>query len=49
MGSNLTKGEQAAVTHFRDSHRRETDGRYVVSLPRREQLLHLGKSREIAP
>ena len=49
MGSNLTKVEQAAVTHFRDTHRRDTDGRYVVSLPRKEQPLHLGKCREIAP
>ena len=48
MGSNLTNGEQAAVTHFRNTQHRDTDGRYVFSLPRREPPLHLGKSREIA-
>ena len=48
FSSVLSREEQAAVDCFRDSHYRDSDGRYVVGLPRREPRLELGKSRETA-
>ena len=35
------------MTHFRNTHRRDPEGRHVVSLPHREPPLHLGKSMEV--
>ena len=43
-----TKDEVAAVEHFKTTHSREPDGRYVVKLPRRSDALALGCSREQA-
>ena len=31
---SLSKEEQLAITHFRETHRRQPDGRYVVGLPK---------------
>ena len=44
--NNLTQDEQLAITHFRDTHTRDVDGRYVVSLPRRKPRMELGRSRK---
>ena len=46
--SSLTKEEQAAVTHFRETHSRDSDDRYVVRLPKQEPGKEFGKSREVA-
>ena len=43
-----TEEELAALKHFRDTHSREADGRYVVRLPRKSTTLALGCSREQA-
>lgn len=40
--------DQQALDHFKDTHSREPDGRYVVKLPRRNPLSPLGCSREHA-
>ena len=45
---SLSKEEQLAIAHFRETHRRQPDGRYVVGLPKREPRLVLGKSRDTA-
>ena len=46
--SSLTKEERAAVTHFRETHSRDSDGHYVVHLPKQEPRKELGKSKEVA-
>ena len=46
--NNLTQNEQLAVTHFRDTHTRDVDGRHVFSLPKREPRMELGRSRKTA-
>ena len=43
-----TIDEVAAVDHFRTTHTRDEDGRYVVQLPRHSDTLALGCSREQA-
>ena len=44
----LLEEELMAVTHFRETHGRQPDGRYVVGLPKREPHLQLGRSRDNA-
>ena len=44
----LTQEEQKAMEHFKVTHSRESDGRYVVSLPCRELPLFLGCSKDQA-
>ena len=44
----LSEEELLAVTHFRETHGRQPDGRYVVGLPKREPHLKLGRSRDNA-
>ncbi len=46
--SNLSPEEQFAVDHFRNNHQRKSDGRYVVSLPKKQPTPNLGCSREQA-
>ena len=43
---SLSKEKQIAVTHFRETHRQQPDGRYVVGFPKQEPRLVLGKSRD---
>ena len=46
--SCLSKDEQLAVSHFRETHCRQPDGRYVVGLPKKDPLPELGHSKETA-
>ena len=46
--SPLTAEETAAVDHFKETVRREADGRYVVSLSRKSHTPVLGESRQVA-
>ena len=46
--SPLTAEETAAVDHFKETVKREADGRYVVSLPRKSPTPVLGESRQVA-
>ena len=46
--SCLSKDEQLAVSHFRETHHRQPDDRYVVGLPKKDPLPELGHSRETA-
>ena len=43
-----TEEEVAALEHFQSTHSRQDDGRYVVKLPRKMNILALGCSREQA-
>ena len=43
----LTAEELKALTHFKNTVRRQPDGRYMVSLPRRYPIPDLGKSRQM--
>ena len=43
-----TEEEQTALEHFRTTHSRQSDGRYVVVLSRKSTTLSLGGSREQA-
>lgn len=47
-GPPLSSEEQLAVEHFKDNLKRDSDGRYRVSLPRKVPTPVLGKSRETA-
>ena len=40
--------EQAALEHFRTTHSRQSDGRYVIELPRKSTAFSFGGSREQA-
>ena len=44
----LTQEERAVVQHFESSHSRDSDGRYIVPLPRKLGVAPLGESREKA-
>ena len=44
----FTADEREALTHFKDTVRRQPDGRYEVSLPSRSPLPELGKSQDMA-
>ncbi len=44
--STLTASDQRALDLFQDTTRRDCQGRYVVTLPRREPPLTLGESRQ---
>ena len=46
--SPLTAEETAAVDHFKETARREADGRYVVSLLSKSPTPILGESRHVA-
>ena len=41
----LSPEERAAVKHFKDQHRRDVSGRFVVPLPKRSDAKPLGESR----
>lgn len=41
-------GEEACCEDFQNNHKRAADGRFIVSLPFRENPSCLGESREIA-
>jgi hypothetical protein len=47
-GMVLSPQEKSVMAHFRDSHRRTEDGRFVVPLPRRRDVKPLGESRSQA-
>ena len=47
-GLPLTDEGQQALDHFRDTHERTVEGRYVVRLPKRDVSLVLGCSRDQA-
>ncbi|XP_058456467.1 uncharacterized protein LOC131433877 [Malaya genurostris] len=46
--SSATKAEQFCEDHFQMTHRRDVNGRYVVSLPFKENINELGNSRGMA-
>ena len=46
--SSLSAEEQRAVSHFMETHSRDTEGRYNVSLPKRDPPILQGKLRETA-
>ena len=46
--ASQTQDEVTALEHFKTTHTRQTDGRYVVKLPRKADVLDLGCSREQA-
>ena len=46
--ASQTQDEVAALEHIKTTHTRQTDGRYVVKLPRKADVLSLGCSREQA-
>ncbi len=48
VDSTRTEDEKMALEHFEKTHTRQEDGRYVVELPRKENILSLGCSREQA-
>ena len=45
---HLSLGDSQAVDHFKDTHSRDNDGRYIVRLPRHQPPLELGCSRDQA-
>jgi hypothetical protein len=47
-GSNLAPEEQKALQHFKVSHSRQPNGRFVVPLPKKENAKQLGESRSHA-
>ena len=46
--TSLSEEELLAVTHFRETHDRQPDGRYVVGLPKHELHRQLGRFRDNA-
>ena len=46
--TNRTTEELADLEHFKTTHSRQEDGRYIVRLPRKENTLALACSREQA-
>ena len=44
----LTSQELAVIQHFKDQHSRNTDGRFVVPLPKKENFQPIGESRNQA-
>ena len=45
---HLTEAERLAEEHFRDTHHRADDARYIVKLPRLLQTPQLGQSKPMA-
>nr|CAI5819842.1 unnamed protein product [Callosobruchus analis] len=45
---NLRKEEQEVEFHFNEATRRDSSGRFIVSLPKRESISMLGESRNTA-
>ena len=43
--ASLTPEERSAMQHFKTNHRRTEDGRFVVPLPKRDNVKQLGESR----
>ena len=46
--SNLSPDERLVVQHFKDTHTRSDEGRFIVPLPKRPQSKSLGESRSQA-
>ena len=46
--TDLSPEERAAVSHFKENHRRTKDGRFVVPLPKKPDPPSLGESRSQA-
>ena len=46
--NNISSDEQLAITHFQDTFRRDSNGRYIVALPFKEFQPSLGQSRPMA-
>ncbi|XP_070161392.1 uncharacterized protein [Polyergus mexicanus] len=46
--TQLNPDEEECETHFKDTHSRDSAGRYVVRLPLKFQISHLGESRTTA-
>nr|CAI5835101.1 unnamed protein product [Callosobruchus analis] len=45
---NLTREEQEVESHFNETTRRDSSGRFIVSLPKHESISTLGESRNTA-
>ena len=45
INCTLTPEERAVIDHFRDNHSRDSEGRFVVPLPKRPNAKELGESR----
>ena len=43
--SSLSPEERAVVQHFKDHHSRDTEGRFIIPLPKKPQTKPLGESR----
>ena len=46
--TSLSPEERSVVQHFKTNHRRTENGRFVVHLPKKENMKHLGESRSQA-
>ena len=44
----MTPDEEAVVTHFRETHRFDSEGRFIVPLPMKPEAKPLGESRSLA-